>query len=97
MVTKAACREAYKDIDVNIGDNKVCAGRGTTDTCNGDSGGGLYWRKDGVQYDSESSQPWYLIGIVSFGSQSCGVGRPAVYTRVSAFLDWIRTNIEKYD
>ena len=41
VVTKAACREAYKDIDVNIGDNKVCAGRGTTDTCNGDSGGPL--------------------------------------------------------
>ena len=41
VVTKAACREAYKDIDVNIGDNKVCAGKGTTDTCNGDSGGPL--------------------------------------------------------
>ena len=65
------------------------------DSCNGDSGGGLFWRK-GTLEDADSAEPWYLIGIVSFGSRSCGIGRPAVYTRGSAFLDWIRTNMEKY-
>ena len=29
----------------------------------------------------ESSKPWYLLGIVSFGSKRCGVGYPGIYTR----------------
>ena len=41
MVSGETCRQAYQDINVNIGDTKVCAGTGTTDTCNGDSGGPL--------------------------------------------------------
>ena len=41
VVSGERCREAYQDINVNIGDTKLCAGTGTTDTCNGDSGGPL--------------------------------------------------------
>jgi len=75
---------------------QICAGGELgKDSCNGDSGGGLFWREGDLE-DPDSSQPWHLIGIVSFGSRSCGVGRPAVYTRVSAFLDWIETNMRKY-
>lgn len=33
-----------------------------------------------------------LIGIVAHGTGVCGVGLPDVYTRVSVFADWIRTN-----
>ena len=29
----------------------------------------------------DNSKPWYLLGIVSFGSKRCGVGYPAIYTR----------------
>ena len=77
-------------------DSQICAGgEKGKDSCNGDSGGGLFWRK-GTLEDADSAEPWYLIGIVSFGSRSCGIGRPAVYTRVSAFLGWIETNMEKY-
>lgn len=75
---------------------QICAGGELgKDSCNGDSGGGLFWRAGPLE-DPESSEPWTLLGIVSFGSRSCGVGRPAVYTRVSAFLDLIETNMEKY-
>merc|ERR1712038_1701008 len=78
-------------------DSQICAGgEKGKDSCNGDSGGGLFWR-EGALEDPESDKPWYLIGIVSFGSRSCGVGRPAVYTRVSAFLDWIQTSIETFE
>ena len=34
-VTKSQCKEAYSGVNVDIGDTKVCAGRGGTDTCNG--------------------------------------------------------------
>ncbi|XP_049628491.1 chymotrypsin-C [Suncus etruscus] len=62
----------------------VCAGGdGVISACNGDSGGPL-------NCQSENGS-WEVRGIVSFGS---GLGcntlkKPAVYTRVSAYIDWI--------
>ena len=29
----------------------------------------------------DNSKPWYLLGIVSYGTKICGAGSPAVYTR----------------
>ena len=37
---------------------------------------------------------WYQMGVVSFGSKKCGLGKPAVYTRVTAYLDWIKDNMK---
>ena len=74
---------------------QICAGGELgKDSCNGDNGGGLFWREGDLE---ESDSAWYLLGILSYGSKSCGVGRASVYTRVSAFLDWIETNIKKYE
>ena len=42
---------------------------------------------------SADSKRWYLIGITSYG-QGCALsGYPGVYTRVSAYLSWIRQRI----
>ena len=51
----------------------------------GDSGGPLYLRYiiEGQRRSAyfDNSKPWYLLGIVSFGTRTCGAGVPAIYTR----------------
>ncbi|XP_059722703.1 chymotrypsin-C-like [Haemorhous mexicanus] len=62
----------------------VCAGGdGVVSGCQGDSGGPLNCqRDDGI---------WEVDGIVSFGSSlGCNLKKkPTVFTRVSAYIDWI--------
>ncbi|XP_025929829.1 chymotrypsin-C [Apteryx rowi] len=65
----------------------VCAGGdGIVSGCNGDSGGPLNCQRDGL---------WEVDGIVSFGSSlGCNTLRkPTVFTRVSAYIDWINEKI----
>ena len=63
----------------------VCAGylRGSIGTCPGDSGGALVV--------PGGPTGWTQLGIVSYGKRGCGEGRETytVYTRVSAYVDWI--------
>lgn len=55
----------------------------------GDSGGPL------VCQDSPSS-PWEVHGITSFGPIGCIMDKkPSVFTRSSAYLDWIENIIRK--
>ncbi|XP_031330925.1 phenoloxidase-activating factor 3-like [Photinus pyralis] len=54
-------------------------------TCQGDSGGPLML--------SVKNQ-WDGVGLVSFG-YPCGTDYPAVYTKVSGYLDWIKQTIYK--
>lgn len=56
--------------------NMLCAGGEEVDSCNGDSGGPLVC--DSVQ-----------VGIVSFGTVTCGIGVPGVYTNVAIYSAWI--------
>lgn len=55
----------------------------------GDSGGPLVDYSEIVPDKSRL----FLYGIVSFGRKKCGQ-RPAVYTDVEFFIDWIVSNIE---
>ncbi|KAL3672919.1 Glc7p regulatory subunit [Phytophthora oleae] len=68
-----------------VDNSSVCAGGvAGKDSCNGDEGGPLV--KENGQGDADD----VLIGLVSWGS-SCGTkGTPAVYSRVSAALEWIK-------
>ncbi|XP_054078695.1 chymotrypsin-C [Rissa tridactyla] len=71
----------------NVRPTMVCAGGdGTVSGCNGDSGGPLNCQRDGL---------WEVDGIVSFGSAlGCNTHKkPTVFTRVSAYIDWINEKI----
>ncbi|KAM3955049.1 LOW QUALITY PROTEIN: venom protease [Aphomia sociella] len=64
--------------------SQMCAGelRGE-DTCQGDSGSPL-------QIASKENQCiFHIIGVTSFGKKCAESGLPAVYTRISSYLDWI--------
>ncbi|KAK0162751.1 hypothetical protein PV327_006503 [Microctonus hyperodae] len=63
----------------------VCAGvlEGGKDTCQGDSGGPLQ------RVLSEPYCMYSILGITSFGKFCAFKNSPAVYTRVSSYLDWI--------
>eukprot|EP00095_Tigriopus_kingsejongensis_P006496 snap_masked-scaffold676_size113663-processed-gene-0.19 protein:Tk06496 transcript:snap_masked-scaffold676_size113663-processed-gene-0.19-mRNA-1 annotation:"serine proteinase stubble" len=70
----------------HLPDTALCAGAEGRDACDGDGGGPLVCEKNGQ---------WYQVGIVSFG---IGCGRrnvPGVYTRVSAYENWIEETILK--
>ena len=82
LVANTACNAASSYAD-QIKPSMLCAGfiQGGVDACQGDSGGPIVLRQSG--------KPPLLVGIVSFG---IGCARPqkfGVYTRVSAFADWI--------
>ncbi|MEK8021788.1 MAG: serine protease, partial [Candidatus Parabeggiatoa sp.] len=94
IVSNDQCRrdpallEAKEDIDIELSDNMLCAGlaKGGKSNCNGDSGGPL------VIWNGQQGN-WTQVGIVS-GSKICSRrGGYDVYTRVSAFQNFIHTHV----
>lgn len=84
-VTPEECKAVYPLSNVNI---QLCAGgEAGKDSCGGDSGGPLVIRKN-------SGDPWYQIGVVSFGPKQCGSGKTGVYTKIPAFVTWIASKLK---
>lgn len=69
-------------------DSSLCAGRRDgRGPCKGDSGSGLYMRRNGQ---------WYLVGIVSaslFAENTCDLNNYVVFTDVGKFELWILNKI----
>jgi secreted trypsin-like serine protease len=86
LVSVPSCERSYSSVArVTIGNEQLCAGRGVTDTCTGDSGGGMML--------ADSNGRYSVIGITSFGVKCAEADFPGVYTRVDEFLQWIRQNL----
>ncbi|XP_066260179.1 uncharacterized protein [Euwallacea similis] len=80
VITNEQC-SSYDEYTAYIVNHHLCTeGNGTVGSCNGDSGGAL------LVNDTQ-------VGIVSFGVEDCTAGLPSVYTRITAFNDWVNAQI----
>ena len=88
---KAMCSNAYKQYAITT--SQLCAGGGPghTDSCRGDSGGGLFVHS-GENPGQSQGNVHVLVGVVSTGSNLCG-DSPSVYTKVDQFIPWIKRTI----
>lgn len=75
--------DCAKTFGTTITASNICvATTGGVSTCNGDSGGPLVLESNKIQ-----------VGLTSFGSASgCAKGYPAAFTRITSYLDWIKSN-----
>jgi trypsin len=73
VLRRKKCKQLYKT--ETITSKMFCAGKTGRDSCQGDSGGAVVYRKQ-------------QIGIVSWG-EGCGT-LPGVYTNVGKFRLWIK-------
>lgn len=83
IISNELCNQVFTGDVIN---SMLCAGfsTGQTDACNGDSGGPLM---------VETKTGWQQVGIVSWGEECAQPDYYGVYTRVSAFQDFISDTI----
>ncbi|NXF65255.1 PRS56 protease, partial [Ciccaba nigrolineata] len=87
LLSQETCRGALgRDLLTNA---MFCAGylSGGIDSCQGDSGGPLACQ-------DPSSHRFVLYGITSWGDGCGEQGKPGVYTRVTAFVDWLSLQMD---
>ncbi|KAG8237817.1 hypothetical protein J437_LFUL002425 [Ladona fulva] len=80
VMPTAQCAGAFPGVD----NSQICTDTtGGHSACNGDSGGPLIIQVNDGGY--------YEVGLVSFGSnQGCTLGMPAVFTRITRVINFIR-------
>jgi len=78
VLADSVCRAAFPEFTPTM----MCAGwaAGGVDTCQGDSGGGLFVRVDGQ---------WQQAGVTSWGWGCARPDTPGYYSRVAALRAWI--------
>lgn len=82
IVDNTVCEKTFGK--ANVRETNLCLeGSAGRSSCQGDSGGGLHLELNGRKV---------VVGVVSFGAAAgCTLNYPAVYTKVSSYLDWIQS------
>ena len=90
VLTKAKCTDKNGWRTSKITSGMICVrNKGTLESaCNGDSGGPLIIPK------SSTDNTAVVIGAYSFGPPGCDGSRPAVFTHVTHYINWIRQQME---
>ncbi|XP_035787043.1 chymotrypsinogen B-like [Anopheles albimanus] len=96
VVSADDCLRSNRDLFSQVLTTKVfCGGsRNGTSSCNGDSGGGMFFKVNGF---------WYLRGVTSFSavdqktSGICDSNSYVGYTDVAKYLDWLRKNDVRFE
>ena len=85
ILTNARCEQKFPNPNGVNSSKQICAGDdlGYIDFCENDSGAPLVVK-------GQNDGRWHLVGLASYGRYPCGNG--GVYTRVSAYADWITSN-----
>ncbi|XP_053692144.1 uncharacterized protein LOC128740608 [Sabethes cyaneus] len=73
----------HRLLKYGLKETQLCAGDDVMDTCHGDSGGPLQ-----IKLLHNGKQSSFIVGITTFGV-ACGTATPGVYTKVSAYYQWI--------
>ena len=86
ILTRDECTRKWAEdmiypFHVCVGDHK----EGKTGSCNGDSGGPLACKVNGV---------FKLVGVASWGVDDCDPTYASIYTKVASYLDWIRDTMK---
>ncbi|XP_053692145.1 uncharacterized protein LOC128740609 [Sabethes cyaneus] len=93
--TNQKCGEFYdinnRQLTDGLKETQLCAGDELMDTCPGDSGGPLQIK---LLHNGKLSP--FLVGVTSFGA-ACGTATPGVYTKVSAYYQWILQTIQSQE
>ncbi|KAJ8711200.1 hypothetical protein PYW07_008442 [Mythimna separata] len=94
VVSQETCLRSYPQFFAKFTSNYTyCAGnRNGSSVCNGDSGGGMVFRMDGI---------WYLRGLVSLslakkGEFICDPSHYAVFTDLAKLLPWIYATVSDF-
>lgn len=86
LLSNATCKSDFAKVGVPTDlDVEVCAMADDKGACSGDSGGPLIVTRGDYEI---------VIGLVSWGVECADTAAyPDVYTRVSTYVDWIKTNV----
>ncbi|KAJ8712862.1 hypothetical protein PYW08_008166 [Mythimna loreyi] len=105
VVSQETCIRSYSEFFVRFtSDYTYCAGyrdgylnektgrRESTSVCNGDSGGGMVFKQNGI---------WYLRGLVSLSvarpnEYRCDPTHYVIFTDLAKFLPWIYSKVSDY-
>ncbi len=88
----AEFQEKHTELGLDTNPNK--AGSSMHDCVNAKENGAGNLVKEqpdtACQRPKDSNSKWFVqVGVLSFGSRVCGHDVPVVYTRVTAYLQWI--------